>query len=330
MGIKMLLKTAFALLTLLLPIHSASLPSSYAADKPLPLIIWHGLGDSFEGEGMIEVAELAEAINPGTYTYLIRMADDASSDRSASFWGNVTEQIQQLCDDISNDPILSAAPAIDALGFSQGGVFLRGYVERCNQPPVRSLVTFGSPHNGIADFTGCRPTDWVCRGAMGLLKSNTWGSYVQGRLVPAQYYRTTDNETGGPTEEYLTYSNYLADVNNEREIKSTVYAEKLASLEKFVMYLFEDDVTVIPKESSWFAEVNTDTGEVTPLKNRTLYKSDWLGLQKLDKKGGLIFKTTPGGHMRLSDEVLNNTFKTYYGPASRTKSMTIEEVNLEL
>jgi palmitoyl-protein thioesterase len=324
----MLLTNAFALSTFFLSIHGV--PLSQNADKPLPLVIWHGLGDSFEGEGIIEVAELAEAINPGTYTYLIRLGEDASSDRSATFFGNLTEQIQEVCDTLAADPILSAAPAIDALGFSQGGLFLRGYVERCNNPPVRSLVTFGSPHNGIVDFAGCKPTDWLCRGAMGLLKSNTWGSYVQGRLVPAQYYRTTDAETGEPSDDYLLYSNYLGDVNNERDMKNTAYAERLATLEKFVMYMFEDDTTVIPKESSWFANVNTETGDITPLKDRTLYKADWLGLQKLDKNGGLIFKTTPGGHMRLSDEVLNNTFKTYYGPASRTKSMTMGDINVEL
>jgi palmitoyl-protein thioesterase len=37
----------------------------------------------------------------------------------------------------------------DAMGFSQGGQFLRGFVERCNHPPVRNLITWGSQHNGI-------------------------------------------------------------------------------------------------------------------------------------------------------------------------------------
>ena len=56
----MLLTNAFALSTFFLSIHGV--PLSQNADKPLPLVIWHGLGDSFEGEGIIEVAELAEAM----------------------------------------------------------------------------------------------------------------------------------------------------------------------------------------------------------------------------------------------------------------------------
>src|ERR1700733_4614471 len=165
-------------------------PSSADDDTPLPLVIWHGLGDRFDNDGLKDVATLANEVNPGTYVHIIKLADDGGSDRTASFFGNVTEQVEQVCEQLASDPILSTAPAIDALGFSQGGQFLRGYVERCNNPPVRNLVTFGSQHNGIAEFQACAPTDWLCKGAMALLRVNTWSNYVQSRLVPAQYYRS--------------------------------------------------------------------------------------------------------------------------------------------
>lgn len=313
------MRPSFALLALLSQAARSSPVSSTYDGTPLPLVIWHGLGDNFNGDGIKEVGEIADSVHEGTFVYPIGLGDDASADRSASFWGNVTEQVQQVCDDLASHPILSTAPAIDALGFSQGGVFLRGYIERCNNPPVRSLVTFGSPHNGIIDFAACGPTDWVCKGAMGLLKTNTWSSYVQGHLVPAQYYRDTDPDTGKASEDYLEYSNFLADVNNERILKNPAYGANLAKLENFVMYLFENDTTVVPKESAWFAEVNLTDVSVTPLKERAIYKEDWIGLKHLDKKGGLAFKTTPGGHMRLSDEVLIEAFQQYYGPLKASK-----------
>lgn len=295
---------------------------SPADDTPLPVLIWHGLGDNYAAEGINDIAELIQDINPGTFVYPIRVAEDPSSDRSGSFLGNTTEQIAQVCADIAAHPILSTAPAVDALGFSQGGLFLRAYVQRCNDPPVRSLVTFGSPHNGIADYAPCGATDWLCKGAMALLHTNTWSAFVQSRLVPAQYYRDVDPETDLPTEEYLENSNLLADINNERASKRESYAKNIASLENLVLFSFEEDTTVIPKESEWFAEVNKTTTEVTPLRERKLYKEDWLGLKALDKKGGLIFKTAPGKHMQLSDEVLNATFKEYFGPeTSSPKSM---------
>ncbi|KAF8859545.1 alpha/beta-hydrolase [Acephala macrosclerotiorum] len=279
-------------------------------DTPLPLVIWHGLGDNYAAEGLAEVAALAEETNPGTLVYIIRLGDDASADRSATFFGNLTLQLEQVCADIAAHPILSTAPAIDALGFSQGGQFLRGYIERCNNPPVRSLVTFGSQHNGISKFQECGATDWVCKGAQGLLRSSTWSSFVQSRLVPAQYFRDP-----AQYDQYLEHSNFLADINNERVLKNETYKSNLAKLEKFVMYMFEDDTTVIPKESGWFSEVNGT--DITLLRDRKLYKENWLGLKDLDKKGALEFKTTPGKHMSLSDEVLKEVFEGFYGPYGR-------------
>lgn len=275
-----------------------------------------GLGDSYGNKGIQSVAALAESVNPGTLVHVVAQGADASADQRATFWGDVNAQVDKLCADIAANPILSTAPAVDALGFSQGGQFLRGWVERCNQPPVRSLVTFGSQHNGITEFSECAPTNWLCKGAMALLRGNVWSAYVQSNLVPAQYYRP-------PTEydEYLESSNFLADINNEREDKNTVYKKNLAGLENFVMYLFAEDKTVIPKETSWFAEVNGT--DITPLRSRQIYKEDWIGLKELDHKGGLIFRTTPGDHMQLDEGLLNDTFREFYGPLKKSSKKTV-------
>ncbi|OLN95773.1 Palmitoyl-protein thioesterase 1 [Colletotrichum chlorophyti] len=278
-------------------------------DHPIPLVIWHGLGDSYAGDGIKEVGELASEINPGTFVYNIKIGTDPNSDRSATFFGNVTTQLEQVCEELASHPILSTAPAIDAIGFSQGGQFLRGYVERCNKPPVRSLVTYGSQHNGIVEFRACGDTDFLCKGAMALLRFNTWSAFVQNRLVPAQYYR---NPAPDQYEKYIESSNFLADINNERELKNVEYKKNLASLTNFVMIMFEDDTTVIPKETSWFEEVNGT--ESLPLRARQIYKEDWIGLRELDRKGGLRFRQIPGDHMQLSQKNLNQTIEEFFGP----------------
>ncbi|KAK7413488.1 hypothetical protein QQX98_007636 [Neonectria punicea] len=280
-------------------------------DTPLPLVIWHGLGDAFNADGMKQVGELADAIHPGTFVYTIALGADANSDRQATFFGNITEQLEGVCAALAAHPILSTAPAIDAIGFSQGGQFLRGYVERCNLPPIRSLVTFGSQHNGITKFRACGNNDWLCKGAMALLRFNTWSNMVQSRLIPAQYYRDPEDY-----DSYLQHSNFLADINNERELKNVQYKANLASLTNFVMYLFEDDTTAIPKESSWFEEVNGT--EIIPLRARKLYQEDWIGLRELDRKGGLKFRSITGEHMQITEQALNDTMIDFFGPYKRT------------
>ncbi|KAI0016402.1 palmitoyl-protein thioesterase 1 [Xylariomycetidae sp. FL0641] len=288
-------------------------------DTPLPVVVWHGLGDSYDNEGLQSVGALVEKVHPGTFVHFVQLGASGSADRTATFYGNVTEQVSSVCDEIASHPILSTAPALDAVGFSQGGQFLRAYAERCSTPPLRSFLTFGSQHNGIVDYRTCGAADFLCKGAMALLHGNTWGSWVQSRLVPAQYFRDPAD-----LDSYLEYSNFLADINNERVLKNETYAENLAKLDNLVMYMFEDDTTVIPKETGWFEEVNGT--ESTPLRARQIYKEDWIGLRTLDRKGGLKFRTTPGEHMQISDKVLEGAFEEFFGPAGKTFARDSPEI----
>jgi palmitoyl-protein thioesterase len=312
--------------TLLLLTQILASPLSRTTSEPLPLLIWHGLGDNYAADGLQSVGELATKTNPGTFVYYIRLDEDAGSDRTATFLGNVTSQIAQVCADIASHEILSRAPALNALGFSQGGQFLRGLVERCGSTiKIRNLVTFGSQHNGIAKYQICKDGDWVCKSYVGLLKANTWGAWVQGHLVPSQYFKATNDTTGEPMDDYLTHSNFLADINNERVLKNVTYAKNLAALDNFVMYLFDDDETVIPKESGWFAYTNGTDGSVTGLRERAIYKQDWIGLRALDEKGGLHFETTEGGHMQLGDDVLRGVFERWFKPEEKGLGRVVQE-----
>lgn len=310
---------------------TTAFPLFESKPEPLPLLIWHGLGDRYDAEGLRSTGELAQTVNPGTFVYYIHTDDDGGTDRTNTFFGNITVQIEEVCEAILSEPKLQAQrsrstrlsggdePVVraDALGFSQGGQFLRGLLERCEGLSIRSLVTFGSQHNGIAQFQHCGALDLVCKGASALVKNNAWTEYVQNKVIPAQYYRPLNATTGEPTDDYLAHSNFLADVNNEREEKNATYKERVASLENFVMFVFEEDKTVVPKESGWFVEVNATSGEVTPLKERLMYKEDWLGLKELDERGGLKLESCPGGHMELDDNVLVDTFREYFGPEGK-------------
>lgn len=267
---------------------------------------------SYEAEGLRSVGDLAVETNPGTFVYYVHLDDDASADRTATFWGNLTIQIEKVCMDLASHPVLSKAQAINGLGFSQGGQFLRAYVERCNVPPVANLVTFGSQHNGIGDFQACAHNDWLCQTWDGFLKRSTWSNFVQGNLVPAQYYRNSDD-----LKNYLKSSNFLADINNERREKNGTYKQNMMKLKKFAMYMFKHDKTVVPKQSAWFGELNSTTGAVIKLQDREIYQEDWIGLRWLDERNRLEFPITPGEHMQLDSEVLVDAFQKYFSPDSR-------------
>merc|ERR1711967_10635 len=50
--------------------------------KPLPLLIWHGLGDTYDADGLRETGKLAEQLHPGTYIYYVRVAESSTEDRT--------------------------------------------------------------------------------------------------------------------------------------------------------------------------------------------------------------------------------------------------------
>lgn len=308
-------------LAALIPIHNSVPVQSNDISKRsasnatnMPLLIWHGLGDSFDSDGIRSVGELYRKIYPDSLVYAVHLADTGSADRRATFFGNVTDQINTACENIKATPELAGAEGLNTLGFSQGGVFMRGLVERCNMPPVRNLATFGSPHNGITSFAMCSDGDWLCKTWDGTLKGNTWGSFSQSSLVPAQYFRDMEH-----LDDYLEYSNYLADVNNERTKKNATYSKKISKLDKFIMIKFAEDDVIQPPESTWFADYNKTSDMLTKLKDRKIYTEDWLGLQELDMKGGLLFAKTAGKHMQIGDGVLEKVFAQYFAPVATTQ-----------
>ncbi|KAJ1021181.1 hypothetical protein NDA16_003967 [Ustilago loliicola] len=299
--------------------------------KPHPLVIWHGLGDSAHSEGIESfMSQLKEAF-PGLYIHSVTQdASSDSEDRRQGFFGHVNDQVQNACEQLA--AIEELRDGFDAIGFSQGGQFLRAYVQRCNTPKVRNLVTFGSQHMGIADLPACGPTDLLCRVAEAALRGGIYTDYAQSHLVSAQYYRNPKDPKAFAS--YLEKNDFIKDINNEGETTNATYAKNLASLENFVMLMFDKDTTVEPKQSSWFASYpirnETETArkgnpnEPTPLRQSSVYLDDRIGLKKLDKRGSLIMELCHGIHMQIDPACQLKVFGKYVGtPSTRLDNSVV-------
>ncbi|KAG8801052.1 hypothetical protein FRC17_006739 [Serendipita sp. 399] len=295
-------------------------PEPLPLPPPRPLVIWHGLGDQYASPGMMDFIELIKQTHPGIFVHSVRISDEPSSDQRAGWFGNVNDQIAQVAEQIASIPELQSG--FDAMGFSQAGQFLRAYVERYNSPPVRNLITFGSQHMGISDLPGCRPTDFLCRAARSAAGAGVYTYYAQHHLVQAQYFRDHNHYTS-----YLRSSTFLADINNEiaeddgdddltnesgmQSSRNATYAANLATLDNFVMILFDKDQTVVPKESAWFGSYElpddeddsptTDAPPIVLMRQQPLYKEDWIGLRTLDEQGKVHQVVCNGEHMRLEE-----------------------------
>lgn len=281
---------------------------------PLPIVLWHGMGDSADSPGMQRAAdELAAAT--GAFVYLLSIAED---DRRASFFGRVDDQVAVACEQLREVPELAAG--FHAVGFSQGGQFLRAYAERCNDPPVKTLVTFGAQHMGVAALPGCPEDDpgFACSVARTIAARAVYSNYVQDRIVQAQYFKDPARY-----QEYLDSVAFLPDINNERPIRNETYKKNFEKLEKLVLIMFEDDITVIPRESAWFGYFRVDEGDgssvsiaaqpVIPMRSQPIYLEDWIGLRALDARDAIAFETCPGEHMRIPEDYLAEIAGKYLG-----------------
>ncbi|KAJ4468266.1 palmitoyl-protein thioesterase [Lentinula aciculospora] len=295
-------------LTILL-IFVLLLPISLANFSPRPLVLWHGLGDSYASPGMLEFTSMIKNVHPNIFIHSVYIEEELDKDRQAGFYGNVNRQIDLVAEQLAEIPELRVG--FDGVGFSQGGQFLRAYVERYNSPPVHNLLTFGSQHMGISDIPLCRPFDLICQAARRATKQAVYSSWAQANLVQAQYFRDPAN-----LETYLTASSFLPSINNEDTLRRNgTYSKNLASLNALVLIMFTQDKTVVPKESSWFgsevvddfsSEVQrgfrlTSSRSIVPMHLQPLYVEDWIGLRTLNEQGGVIFDICEGEHMQIGD-----------------------------
>ena len=48
-----------------------------------------------------------------------------------------------------------------AVGFSQGGQFLRAVAQRCPNPPMKNLITMGGQHEGVYGIPNCDGEEFI-------------------------------------------------------------------------------------------------------------------------------------------------------------------------
>lgn len=277
-----------------------------------PVVLWHGMGDSAHSFFSMQplINHIEATLN--TFVYSISLGDSALADIEHSFLGNVNDQIEQVAAKLAAQPELREG--FNAVGLSQGGQFLRAYVERYNNPPVYNLITLGGQHQGVFGFPDCVGTNetvgFFCNMVRKALTLGAYEPYFQNRIVQAQYWHTPLRE-----ERYIKKNHFLPDINNDGSFNAT-YRQHMASLNSFAMVLFENDTMVVPRISEHFGYYapGQDQEEV-PLQETDLYKQDLLGLKTLDAQGKLLFMSTPGEHLQFTmqwfDEniipLLNNT-----------------------
>lgn len=270
--------------------------------RQLPVVLWHGMGDSCCNNRSIgAVRRRIQEVLGGVFVHSIATGEGGPADSESTIFGNVNAQVEDVCRTLAGFPELK--DGYNAVGFSQGGQFMRAVVERCQHtgPKVHTLVTLGGQHQGVMNVPKCwNPSFNVTPSYMCSLSQRFlgWGStlpLIRTHLVQAQYFKEPRNIAS-----YKAHNIFLADINNDRDTKNTLYKDNLSTLEKFVMFRFQHDTTVVPRDSAWFAWYNGT--QLLTMNQTALYQEDWIGMRTLHEAGKLEFGECPGDHMHFNLE----------------------------
>merc|ERR1712198_785019 len=296
-------ETDFPVLLLGISINASPLEKA----NPVPVVLWHGMGDS--AAGMTGIENILKENIDGVYVHRIMIGGNIIIDTESGFFRDTNRQISEVCQMLAEDPELQEG--YNGIGFSQGGQFLRAVAQRCPSPPMKNLVTIAAQHQGVFGFPNC-PGEMIffCDIVRDLLNYGAYVEFVQDFLVQAQYWHDPLH-----FETYVEKSLFIAEINNEKTEKNASYAINLAQLENFVLVKHNQDSMVEPRESSHFEfYIPGQADVILPLKESPIYTEDRIGLKSLDEKGGLHFLEVEGNHLEFSrqwfiDEIINVYFK---------------------
>ncbi|KAJ2765589.1 hypothetical protein IWQ56_004037 [Coemansia nantahalensis] len=263
------------------------------------------------------IARIIEDELPGVYVHSVRVGSTEVADRSAGFFGNINSQIDQVCAELADVPELRHGANL--MGFSQGGLFLRALVQRCPTLRARTLVTFGSPHGGVAQIPKCASEgDFLCSWMRRLASRGAYSWYVRDHVVQAQYFKDPER-----LDQYLQYNVFLPDINGETLERNREYRDRIAALDKVVLVRFSDDTIIYPASSPWFGFVDAN-GDNIPLQGTDMYREDWLGLRELDEESRLLFVTVEGRHMEIGGKVLRDIVSEHLGARSGSSRFQVQ------
>jgi palmitoyl-protein thioesterase len=245
---------------------------------------------------MGKIKGLIEQNLPGIYVYSIEVGNSIVEDELNGYFMNVNDQIDYICDKLKSDGNLTNG--FNAMGFSQGGQFLRAYVERCNDPPVHNLISVGGQHQGIFGLPKCPGNNSeLCEIARELLNKGAYNKDVQPHSVQAEYWHDPLNE-----EEYLEKCIFLPDINNANSVNET-YKKNFMSLNNLVLVKFTEDTIVQPRESEWFGwYVEGQDRDTVNVQNTSLYLNDTIGLKYLMDNNKVEFIPCVGDHLQFTDQ----------------------------
>jgi len=185
-----------------------------------PVVLMHGLLAG--SEAMSHAQNWIEQDFPGIYIKNVEIGDG----RTDSMFMQINKQVESFTSQVQADPKLRNG--FNLIGHSQGSLIARAYIERYNNPKVYNYISWAGAHGGqygVPDVNVWCP-DSICpwlNDLMSLVSEGVWtNSWMQDNIAFATYWKDPYQYN-----DYLKYSSFLADINNEKPQKKIQHTNKI-------------------------------------------------------------------------------------------------------
>lgn len=270
----------------------------------VPVVLMHGLGDAGSNPGMQSLATSISAAYPGTYAVAVDVADGFFS-----FITAMETQVDQFAQVVQADPNLKNG--FSAVGLSQGGLVVRGYIEKYNNPPVHSFVSICGVQGGeyncpleidilpfVCSIFESNPYDFLFNGSIPLSFSDYWVTY--------------DDEA-----EYLARNTFLPVYNNQvPHPNNATFEANWKSLAKVALVAGTQDTVVYPWQSEQFGgyawNSSASNGTVYTFTESVFYTGNVLGMRDQYEAGVIDFLQFDGDHLRFNQSFWDEEILPYF------------------
>lgn len=210
---------------------------------PIPVVLWHGWDSPVSHlQGITDL--MRQTLGSDLYVLPLQFGSTEQEDLRRSNYANMNGLVEEACEKVRADPKL--AHGYNAMGFSQGGLFIRALVQRCPTPRVFNLVSIGGPQQGVYGMPWCSDADGLlCALQRRFAGYIAYSPMLRNVRVQLQYWHDPHAEA-----DYGRGSSFLADLNCEvAEECNPDYKRRISALKSYVLVKFTRDTVVIPKES---------------------------------------------------------------------------------
>ena len=255
------------------------------------------MGDSCFNEGMGQVTELI-GNRTAQYATCVPTGSNLRKDTDNGFFMTMDKNVDVFASKIRGDPRLK--DGFHCVGFSQGNSLCRGYIQKYNEPPVKTFLSVHGTVSGVAGFPNCNPAGLlgpICKQISHLCGDVAYSALTQGLLFQIDYFR---DPMRIHTSAYKEHSQ-LAAWNNEGDVVNSTYKLNFGKTLRYAMIKAAKDSMVFPNEGEhWGHFEDGSLHKVLTMRETRWYTDDLFGLRTADEAGKILFNTTAGDHLEFS------------------------------